>query len=62
MSDGISEARKGTYFSDRSHEYDEKEEIKKRIYRVRSIIQDYNFELDELKNRLEKLENTKKIT
>lgn len=62
MSDGCSEARRGTYFMDRSREYDEKEEIKKRISRVKSIISDYNFELEELETRLNKLENTKEIT
>lgn len=62
MSDGYSEARRGTYFMDRSREYDEKEEIEKRISRVKSIISDYNFELEELETRLNKLENTKEIT
>lgn len=62
MSDGCSEARRGTYFMDRSQEYDEKEEIRKRIDRIKSYISDYNFEIRELEDRLSELETPKKIT
>jgi hypothetical protein len=62
MSDGYSEARRGTYFMDKSQKYDEKEEIEKRIDRIKSYISDYNFEIWELEDRLSELESPKKIT
>lgn len=60
MSDGISEARIGTYFLDRSGKYDEEKAIKERISYINTIISDYKSEISELRDRLKQLEVKKK--
>lgn len=57
MSDGISEAWGGTYFRDRSSDLSEKEKIERRIRLVKSEIDDYKWELQNLEERLKNLES-----
>jgi hypothetical protein len=56
MSDGISEARKGTYFMDRSKpQPTEKERLEHRKRILESQISDYRFELEDINDQLKKM-------
>ena len=62
MSDGISEAYKGTYFSDKSKlETSELEEIKKEMNQLISWGKDLAKAINQLHERIEGFEDSKKI-
>ena len=56
MSDGITEARRGTYFSDRSSTLSEREKIERRKRIVEAEIDDLRWELQNLEDRLKNLD------
>lgn len=59
MSDGITESRRGTYFSDRSKKISKKELIERRIERIKMEIDDLRWELQDLEDQLKKQDNGK---
>ena len=55
MSDGRTEAMRGTYFSDRSSTLTEREKLERKLRIVEAEIQDLQYERENLKDRIKKI-------